>query len=55
MKCHVCGKTPAEGTTLYRQNPKGEKGIWACLEHSKPLDMGLRIDVAIIESEQASS
>lgn len=34
MVCEVCGRSPAGGTTLYRQNPKGEPGIWACGEHN---------------------
>ncbi len=34
MNCSVCGKGPKEGVTVYRQNPKGEKGIWACEEHA---------------------
>lgn len=40
LKCKVCGKSPADGvTTLHRQNPKGEDGIWCCTEHNKkPVD-----------------
>lgn len=39
MKCDVCGKTPAQGVTLIRQNPKGEKGVWLCLAHNvSPID-----------------
>ena len=34
LKCHVCGKGPADGTTVYRQNVKGEIGIWACEAHN---------------------
>ena len=33
MKCEICGKSVSDGTSLYRQNPKGEKGIWRCKEH----------------------
>jgi hypothetical protein len=36
MKCEICGKTPADGvTTLLRQNPKGQIGVWRCEEHNK--------------------
>jgi len=41
MKCITCGKGPADGTSVYRQNAKGVAGIWACEEHSKPVDPGL--------------
>lgn len=33
MKCSVCGKGPMHGVAVYRTNPKGEIGIWACREH----------------------
>lgn len=33
FKCGVCD------VPLFRQNPKGETGIWACKEHNgKPID-----------------
>jgi hypothetical protein len=35
---HVCHKTPSDGTNLYRQNAKGQPGVWACAAHSKPVD-----------------
>lgn len=38
MKCHVCGKAPWQGFNLYRQNAKGQPGVWACAAHSKPVD-----------------
>lgn len=38
MKCHVCGKAPWDGINLYRQNPKGGVGVWACAAHSTPVD-----------------
>jgi hypothetical protein len=38
MKCFVCGKAPWDGFNLYRQNAKGEIGIWACAAHGKPVD-----------------
>lgn len=43
MKCEICGKSPADGeTTLFRQNAKGQSGIWRCEEHNHkfvPLDV----------------
>jgi uncharacterized cupin superfamily protein len=38
LKCHVCGKSASAGTNLYRQNPKGQPGVWACAAHSKPVE-----------------
>jgi hypothetical protein len=38
MKCFNCLKSPADGTNLYRQNAKGEIGIWACAAHSIPVE-----------------
>lgn len=38
MHCYICGKTPAQGANLYRQNAKGEVGVWACAAHSKPVE-----------------
>ena len=36
MKCEICGKSPSNGTTaLFRQNAKGEIGIWRCEEHNR--------------------
>lgn len=33
MRCMICNKGMNDGVTLFRQNPKGEEGIWACREH----------------------
>jgi hypothetical protein len=39
MKCIYCGRGMADGVALFRQNPTGEKGVWACGEHNaKPVD-----------------
>jgi hypothetical protein len=40
------------GTALFRVNPKGEPGIWACAAHVKPeqLDPETQQVVAMIES-----
>lgn len=52
MKCHVCGKAPWEGFNLYRQNAKGEKGVWACAAHSIPVDDELVRLVAVLQKAQ---
>lgn len=49
MKCHICGKSPAQGHNLYRQNPKGQPGVFACAQHSKPVDDELVRVVAAIQ------
>lgn len=52
MRCEVCGKSPDQGANLYRQNPKGQIGIWRCAVHSKPVDDELvRIVAAIKKAE----
>jgi hypothetical protein len=38
MECVVCGRSPAEGATVFRINPKGEKGIWVCDSHAQSDD-----------------
>ena len=55
MQCFKCGKSPAQGINLYRQNTKGEVGVWACAAHSKPVDDELvRIVKALSDSAAAS-
>jgi hypothetical protein len=49
MKCHICGKPPSDGTNLFRQNAKGQVGVWACAPHSKPVDDELVRIVANIQ------
>lgn len=34
MKCEICNLGPSDGVTVFRQNPKGEKGIWRCGDHT---------------------
>lgn len=37
MQCEICGRGPDPskgGVTIHRQNKKGVKGIWRCLEHN---------------------
>ena len=53
MKCFKCEKHTSEGTNLYRQNAKGEAGIWACAAHSKPVEDDLVRIVAALQQENA--
>lgn len=50
MKCEVCNQGPMHGVSVFRTNPKGEKGIWRCEPHleTKPDPEVLEI-VSIIE------
>lgn len=50
MKCEICGKSVSDGTTLYRQNPKGEKGIWRCKEHISYIPPDVEDIVNILEN-----
>lgn len=44
--CVVCGKGPTSGiSTLYRVNPKGAVGVWACPDHYQRA----RVDPAVLE------
>jgi hypothetical protein len=52
MKCEICGQGPMHGVSVFRANPKGQKGIWRCDAHlgdTKP-DPEVRELVAILES-----
>ena len=53
MKCHVCGLGPPEDpVTLYRQNEKGVKGVWACRTHNtRPIDADEAELIAILEEK----
>jgi hypothetical protein len=33
IKCEICGKSPSDGTALFRVNKTGIKGVWRCREH----------------------
>ena len=53
MKCFFCARGMSTGDNLFRINPKGQKGIWACGEHyaqtdSPPIDAEIKELVAII-------
>lgn len=52
MKCELCERNPfdTEGSALFRQNPKGEIGVWRCREHSVgPIDTVVNEIVTAIE------
>lgn len=50
MKCIVCGRGMQEGVSLFRQNPEGEEGVWACSQHNTgPVDPEVAAITAIIE------
>ena len=34
MSCEICGRSPREGFSVFRQNAKGQPGIWRCGEHN---------------------
>jgi len=39
VSCEKCGKGLREGIALFRQNPKGEIGVWRCAAcNTKPID-----------------
>jgi hypothetical protein len=49
----ICGKGMSEGLALFRQNPKGEMGIWACRAHSlEAIDPVVSEIVVAIENKQ---
>lgn len=48
MNCGICHRGPAQGISIFRQNPKGEKGIWRCLDHSDE-----KIDIEVLEIVEA--
>lgn len=53
IKCHVCGQGPEDGVSVFRQNAKGEPGVFACDKHSKPTDPAtLRVVSAIEEGNR---
>lgn len=38
MKCLICGRGMHTGTNLFRVNPTGRPGVWACARHLKHTD-----------------
>lgn len=54
MKCRTCGRGMADGAALFRQNAKGEVGIWECELHNKaPVDEGVSNIVGLILEDNA--
>lgn len=50
MKCQTCNKGFRDGVGLFRQNAKGEAGVWACAEHRKaPVDAEVQEIVTLVE------
>lgn len=48
MFCEICKRKPLDGVSLFRQNKKGEVGIWRCYDcNTKP------IDTIVLETVQA--
>lgn len=43
MRCVVCSKGPMDenSTTVYRINPKGQPGLYACEEHKLDADQAV--------------
>ena len=35
FQCHVCGQGPRDGVSTYRQNEKGQPGVFACIAHTQ--------------------
>lgn len=35
-RCYLCHRGPKTGDTLFRINPKGQTGVWACEVHRPP-------------------
>lgn len=38
FKCYACELGMGDGVALFRQNAKGEDPVWACRQHTKPVD-----------------
>jgi hypothetical protein len=55
--CAVCGRSVEQhGLTMYRTNPLGEVGVWACAQHRglTPVDPIVEEIVTIIEEDNAA-
>lgn len=53
-QCVVCGRGPTDKppVTVYRQNPTGQAGIWACELHATaPVDPEVKAIVTAIEED----
>lgn len=55
MNCRKCNRIPINGA-LYRQNPKGERGIFVCIEClQKPIPQEVKEVVDAISKTNSSS
>lgn len=58
IKCEICGATPFSdgGTSLHRQNPKGEIGVWRCSDcNFKPVDPAVQEILDVLEDDRIDS
>jgi hypothetical protein len=56
VTCEVCGRGMADGVSLFRQNPKGQKGVWRCREcNARPIDPEVNDIVSAIEDDNAQA
>lgn len=53
ITCEICGRGPADGTTVYRANEKGVPGIWRCADHVNARAFDTMTDPAIQNIENA--
>jgi len=54
--CHVCGRGPEGGFSVFRQNEKGQPAIWACIEHyDRALDPTVASIVRAIEDAETKA
>jgi hypothetical protein len=53
ISCEICGRGPANGTTVYRANEKGVPGIWRCAAHVNERAFAAMTDPAIENIENA--
>ena len=50
FRCEICARGPAQNITVFRVNPKGEKGIFRCSQHlQSPPEKELRDITDLIE------
>ena len=53
MRCHRCKRGLDDGVALFRQNPKGEAGIWACGDcNMTPVDKDIQDLVDIVKKPE---
>lgn len=52
VHCVICDHASRDGGVI-RLNEKGENGVWACFEHRKLFDPGLRPTTEVLERAMA--